>query len=98
MTKEEVTKLIQDTVTQAVAAAVPVAVNAALDKSAKAAATADASTWAKPAISYVCQNGLMANTGTTEEPKIDRPMAPLTRQEAAQISMNLHKALLGNEE
>ena len=98
MTKEEVTKLIENTVTKAVAAAVPVAVKQALAAANAEVAKQGPSKWAQPAVAYVCEHGLMANTGTEEEPAIDRPQSPLTRQEAAQMSMNLHKKLTATEE
>ena len=59
----------------------------------KEQAEKQASAWAEKAVSYVCENGLMANVGTADKPKIENPQAPLSRQEMAQVAMNLHRKL-----
>ncbi len=48
-----------------------------------------ASNWAQPAVEYCRENGLMSGDGDGRF----RPLAILTRQEAAQVAMNLCKKL-----
>lgn len=52
-----------------------------------------ASEFAKSSIESCITNGIMVNTGTPEDPKIDRPCSYLTREEAAIISTQIMKAV-----
>lgn len=54
-----------------------------MDRYRKEKGTAEAADYAKPFITTCVEAGIMANTGTPEDPKIDRPGDFLLRQEAA---------------
>lgn len=49
--------------------------------------------WAESAVKYVCENGLMANVGTADNPKIENPQGFASRQELASVAMKIYDNL-----
>lgn len=84
MTKQEVEKLIVETVKELT----PAIVKKTVEQMDKERAERPAATWAQPAIDYVTKEGIMKDVSEGGKPEIERPYDYLTRQELAQTFYN----------